>query len=65
MIKSLLVLEPDDSEQKTLPSVFHIGESHCLSFAHRLLKIRKHIKSNHVLFMAQRRGILLHRRKQI
>ena len=39
MIKSLLVLEPDDSEQKTLPSVFHIGESHCLSFAHQTIYI--------------------------
>ena len=40
MIKSLLLLERNDGEKKSLPSVFHIGESHCLSFAHRFLKIR-------------------------
>jgi tetratricopeptide (TPR) repeat protein len=40
MIKSLLVLQSHDKDNKKLSSVFHIGESHCLSFAHQHLRIR-------------------------
>ena len=36
---SSLINEPRDIALKDAPSIFHIGESHCLSFAHRDVSI--------------------------